>query len=133
MSDNDDLLSNDKIDKVAEYFKLKSTMKNLRNDLKDLKIQKDEYKELEELMKKVKPLREKLKEDETIKELTEKISLLKERGDLIKELIRIELLENALEEVKREGKKLKLVYILKELKDNEKEDDKKKPSRPVFR
>lgn len=74
-------------------------------------------------MKKVKELKEEVKNDETVKTLTEKLSVNKERMELLKELIRIELLESAQEEVKRNGRKLKIMNILKEMKD---EGDKKK-------
>ncbi len=118
----DDNLSDPNLDKVEEYFKIKGVMRTLRNDLKDHKIQMTEHEELEKLQKKVKELREKVKEDETVKELTEKLMTMKERMELLKELIRIELLETAKEEVKKDGRKLKLVSILKEMKD---EADKK--------
>jgi flagellar motor protein MotB len=120
---NDDLLTGSSVDKVEEYFKLKGVVRTLRNDLKDYKIQHPDNQELEKVNKKVKELREKIKEDETIKELNEKISVTKERVELVKELIRLELLENSQEEVKKNGRKLKLIYILKELKD---EEEKKK-------
>lgn len=113
----------DKLDKVEEYFRLKGVGRTLRNDLKDAKIQIDKTEEIEKLMKKVKELKEEVKNDETVKTLTEKLSVNKERMELLKELIRIELLESAQEEVKRNGRKLKIMNILKEMKD---EGDKKK-------
>lgn len=113
----DELLSNPNLNKVEEYFKLKGVIRTLRNDLKDYRAQKEEVRELEKLTKKSKELREKIKEDETIHELSEKISTSKERLDLIREMIRIELLETSREEVKHNGRKLKLVNILKEMKD----------------
>ncbi len=122
---NDDLLSNENLDKVEEYFKMKDAIRTLRNDLKDIKLQKPEIQELDKLQKKVKEIRDEIKEDENIKTLSEKISTTKERMDLLKELIRIDLLERAQEEVKRNGRKLKIVSILREMKD---EAEKKKPS-----
>lgn len=116
MSDNNSKASTDR---ATEYFELKEQMRALRADLKDFQVQHEDYKELEELNKKVKVLREKIKDNEDIKTLKSKIDQIKERMDLIKELIRIELIDTAQEEVIREGKKLKLVYILKEMKDNE--------------
>ena len=116
---NDDLLSNADLDKVEEYFKMKDAIRVLRNDLKDLKVQKAENQELEKLLKKVKELREDVKDDENIKTLAEKIMTMKERMDLLKELIRIELLDKAQEEVKRNGRKLRIVSILREMKDQE--------------
>ncbi len=118
-----DLLTNENLDKVEEYFKLKGVMRTLRNDLKDLKAQSEDYAELTKIVKKAKELRDKIKEDENIRNITEKLEVTKERAELLKELIRIELLETAQEEVKRNGRKLKIVNILKEMKD---EDDKKK-------
>lgn len=120
------------LNKVEEYFKQKGIIRTLRSDLKDHKAQMEEVQELEKLMKRVKELREKIKEDETVRNLTEKIQTTKERQDLLKELIRIDLLESGQEEVKHNGRKLKLVNNIKELKD---EDDKsvKRPNRPIFR
>ncbi|MBE2280690.1 MAG: hypothetical protein IAE91_09880 [Ignavibacteriaceae bacterium] len=123
---NDELLTAEGLDKVEEYFKMKDILRTLRNDLKDLKLQNPEVEELDKLSKRVKEIREKIKDDESIKALEEKISTSKERMDLIKELIRIDLLEKAQEEVKRNGRKLKVVSVLKEMKDGEGEGKKKK-------
>lgn len=123
---NDELLSVEGLDKVEEYFKMKDIMRNLRNDLKDLKLQNPDIEELDKLTKRVKEIREKVKEEESIKLLEEKISNSKERLDLLKELIRIDLLEKAQEEVKRNGRKLKVVSVLKEMRDGESEGKKKK-------
>lgn len=122
---NDDLLSNPNLDKVEEYFKLKGVIKTLRGDLKDIKDSLEAQIELEKLSKKTKELRDKVKGDETVFELSEKLSTTKERLELIKELIRIDLIETAQEEVKRDGKKLKLVHVLKEVKDDGKDEKKK--------
>jgi len=113
------MLSDENLDKVEEYFRLKGVMRTLRNDLKDHKAQMPDNQELDKLTKKVKELREKVKDDETVKTLTEKMQTTKERVELLKELIRIELLETAKDEVKRHGRKLKLVHILKEMKDQD--------------
>jgi len=126
-----DELSAENLDKVEEYFRLKDVSRTLRNDLKDLKIQMPETEELDKLNKKVKELRETIKNNENIRVLTEKIQGSKERMELLKELIRIELLESAQEEVKRNGRKLKIVNILREMKDEG--DKKKKPDRKFFR
>jgi predicted TIM-barrel fold metal-dependent hydrolase len=106
-------------DKVAEYFQLKNTAKTLRRDMKDLRTQHEDYEELEKLSKKVKELRDNIKNDQAIHELKEKIDQIKERMDLLKELIRVELIETAEEEVKKDGRKLKLVQVLKEMKEDE--------------
>ena len=122
---NDDLLTNTGIDKVEEYFKLKGVLKTLRNDIKDIKDSLEAQIELQKIQKKVKELRDRIKGDETIFELTEKLSATRERLDLIKELIRIDLIETAQQEVKKDGKKLKLVHILKEVKDDGKDEKNK--------
>lgn len=122
----EELLTVEGLDKVEEYFKMKDIMRNLRNDLKDLKLQNPDIEELDQLTKRVKEIREKVKEEESIKLLEEKISNSKERLDLLKELIRIDLLEKAQEEVKRNGRKLKVVSVLKEMRDGENEGKKKK-------
>lgn len=119
--DNDDLLANPNLDKVEEYFRLKDSLRVLRNDIKDIKLQQPEVQEMEQLMKKVKEIRENIKEEESIKNMTEKMQVVKERMDLLKEIIRIELLDKAQEEVKRNGRKLKIVSILREMKDDEKD------------
>lgn len=131
---NEDLLSDSNLDKVEEYFKTKDVIRTLRNDLKDSKLQKAESQELEKLLKKVKELREDIKEDETVKNLTEKIQGLKERMDLLKELIRIELLDKSQEEVKRNGRKLRIISILREMKDEEEAKKKSKfQGKSIFR
>ena len=134
MSDaKDDILQVSSMDKVDEYFKIKDSLKALRNDLKDHKVQMEEVKELDKVQKEVKKLREKIKEDETVHDLTEKIATVKERIDLVKELIRIDLLDGGQEEVKRNGRKLKLVSIIKEVKDTESKGKKAAPGGNIFR
>lgn len=120
------VLSDENLDKVEEYFRLKGVLRTLRNDLKDHKAQMPEHEELDKVSKRVKELREKIKDDETVKTLTEKTQTTKERLELIKELIRIELLETAREEVKRNGRKLKIINILREMKDQDDNKGKKK-------
>lgn len=105
------------VDNVTEYFQIKKTLKTLRADLKDLQVQHPKYEEVQKLAKKVKELRDEMNEEESLKALKEKISEQKERQDLLKELIRISLIENAEEAVKKEGRALKLIYVLKEIKD----------------
>lgn len=116
MRDKELNLLGEVVDKVDEYFKLKSTLKTLRTDLKDIQAQDEYYVELEKIMKRVKELREKIAGNKDIMDLKEKIQTTKERQDLIKELIRIELLDEGKEEVEKDDRKLKLLYILKELK-----------------
>lgn len=123
----DDLLTNENLDKVEEYFKLKDILRTLRNDIKDLKLQKPEVEELDKILKRAKEIRETIKDDDSIKALAEKIETGRERLDLLKELIRIDLLEKAQEEVKRNGRKLKVVSVLKEMKDGDENGGRKKP------
>lgn len=120
-------LEDPNLDKVEEYFRQKDVARTLRNDLKDLQLQFPETEELSKLLKRVKEIREKINDDDSIKALKEKLATTKERMDLLKELIRIELLEKAQDEVKRNGRKLKLVNNIKEFR-----DDGEKPRRKFF-
>ncbi len=104
-------------DKAKEYFKLKKQVSLLRADKKDLEAQHELYEESQKLAKQLKKLRDEIKDDEKIKEFSEKIKEIRERMDLLKEMIRIELIENSQEEVKEDGKVLKLIYVVKEAKD----------------
>lgn len=106
-------------DKVEEYFNAKKVLKTLRQDLKDITSQHEKYEDLQAINKKVKTIRDELNSDDEIRELKDKISFEKERMDLLKEMIRIELIENAEEKVVRDGKALKLIYIVKETKDED--------------
>jgi DNA-binding transcriptional regulator GbsR (MarR family) len=108
-------------DKKAEYFKLKRSVKVLRRDLKDLKEQHPDYDDLQALKKKVKELNDEIKNDEEIKEIGEKVKEITERMNLLKEMIRIEMIENGENEMEFDGKILKLVYVLKEGKNNDKD------------
>lgn len=126
MKDGETNLLGEVVDKVEEYFKLKGVLRTLRADLKDIQAQDEYYTELEKIMKRAKELREKIAGNEDIMNLKEKIQTTKERQDLLKELIRIELLEEGKEEVEKDDRKLKLLYILKELK-NENRGKKHEP------
>lgn len=112
-------LNDENPDKVDEYFQTKNVIRTLRSDLKDIKANHPDALEIEKLNKQLKQLRERVKNTEEVKILTEKIATLTERLELIKEIIRVELIQLEKEEVKHEGKKLKLVQILKEMKDEE--------------
>lgn len=105
--------------KLEEYFQTKETLKTLRSDLKTLKEEHSDFKELEELNKQVKGLREKINNDENVRTISDKIATLKERITLLKEIIKIELKETEATEVKMNGRKLKIVEVLKEVKDEE--------------
>ena len=106
-------------DRVEEYFELKETIKTLRGDLKDLKEQHLDWEEFQEVSQKVKELRDNLKHDENIQLVTEKIATLKERMEMIKEIIKAEMIELEQIEVKKDGRKLKIVQVLKEMKDED--------------
>lgn len=105
--------------KLEEYFKTKETLKTLRNDLKDLKEEHPDFEEMEEFSKQLKEVREKINNDENIRIISDKISTLKERTDLLKEIIKMELKETEVTEVKMNGRKLKIVEVLKEMKDED--------------
>lgn len=105
--------------RVEEYFQIKKTLRLLRRDLREHTEDHDNYDEMKELNEKVKKLREKIKDEESIRALKEKIDTLKERQDLIKEIIKVELMETGQPEVKAEGRKLKLIEVLKDIKDEE--------------
>lgn len=126
MKDGETNLLGEVVDKVEEYFKLKGVLRTLRADLKDIQAQDEYYTELEKIMKRAKELKEKIAGNEDIMNLKEKIQTTKERQDLLKELIRIELLEEGKDEVERDDRKLKLLYILKELR-NENRGKKQAP------
>ncbi len=113
----DDDNTQDYASSVEEYFEIKGTIKTLRDDLKELKENHDDFEELEALNKKVKELRANIKNNEDIRIVEEKLSDLKERQNLLKEIIKVQLVEMNQEEVKQDGRKLKIVQVLKEMKD----------------
>lgn len=106
-------------DRVEEYFQLKDSLRTFRNDLKDLKESQPDFEELKKLVEKTKTLRQRLTNNEDIAILQDKVDGIKERMDLIKEIIKTELIESQQEEVKHNGRKLRLVQVIKELRDQE--------------
>lgn len=106
-------------ERTAEYFQIKQTLKTLRGDLKDLKEEHPEYEDLKKLTEKAKKIRDKIKTNQDIHLINDKIEQLKDRSDLIKEIVKQQLLDGGLEEVKGEYKSLKLVKILKEVKNED--------------
>lgn len=106
-------------DKATEYFQIKKTLKVLRGDLKQIKEDHEDFDELKRLKEKSKLLTKRIKDSEDVRILEDKIGMLRERQDLIKEIIKAELMEAEEEEIKRDGRKLKLVPTLKEMKDEE--------------
>lgn len=119
MSDTDHQVS-ESGDKPSEYFQLKKALKTIRRDIKDLKETHPRWNELKKINESAKEIRDEIKEEEEIKILDEKAKGIKERIELMKEMIRIELIENSENEVKQDGKVLKLVYVLKETKEDDK-------------
>ncbi len=105
--------------RVEEYFEAKKTLKNLRRDLKEIKENHPEFDELKQITEKAKIVRTKIKDDEEIKVLEEKTAGLKDRMDLLKEIIRAEMIEEDRTEITQDGQKLKLVPILKEIKEEQ--------------
>lgn len=108
----------DGVDRVEQYFELKELAKTLRQDIKDMKEQHDDWEELQELKKQVKDINENIKGMEDIRIVDEKLKGVKEKMGLIKEIIMTELIETGAEEVKKDGRKLKLVQTIKEMKDD---------------
>lgn len=104
--------------KLEEYEKVKQAIKLLRRDLKEYGEEHDLYDEMNQMKKKLKQMKDTVKEDPRIKEANEKIKELKERFDLLKEMIKMELIETKSIEVKIKDKKLKLVYVLKEVQED---------------
>ncbi len=115
-------LSDDNPDKVEEYFSTKRVIKDLRAELKEFKENHKDALEAEKINKQLKLLRDKIKNQTEIKILTDKIANLTERLELLKEIIKVQLLELEVEEIKHEGRKLKLVKVLKEMRDQEEAD-----------
>jgi hypothetical protein len=111
--------SDESPDKSKEYFDLKQQLKLIRGDVRDLKTQHERWQELEAINKKAKEIRDEIKESDGIRELEEKAKAIKERMELMKEIIRIQLIENHEVEIKQDGKVLKLVYVLKEAKEED--------------
>lgn len=107
---------------VEEYFKIKRMLKELNGDLRDFKKNHDLHEEIEEFAKKLKKMRNDLMSEQVIVDLKEEIDSAKERLGLLKEIIRQEMLDEGTDEVPFEGRKIKLVQVMKEVKDEESGD-----------
>jgi len=92
-------------DKVEEYLKTKEAIKTFREDLKELKEEHENFDEAEELAKQLKILRQNINNDENVRIISDKIATLKERLDLLKEIIKVQLKESEQKEIKRDGRK----------------------------
>ncbi|RMD76920.1 hypothetical protein D6810_02555 [Candidatus Dojkabacteria bacterium] len=112
-------------EKFDEYCKLKEVVKTLNTDLKNLISNHERYQEWQDLSREVKKLAELIKEDEEVRLLKEKIATTKERIELLKEIIRIDLIENGKEEITKNGIKLKLISVIKEVKQENNKKTKK--------
>jgi len=112
-------LNDENPDKVDEYFTTKRVIKDLRAELKEFKESHEEYLEADKLSKKLKNLRDKINNQTEVRILSEKIATLTERLELLKEIIKVQLIELEQEEIKHDGRKLKLVKVLKEMRDGE--------------
>lgn len=105
--------------RVEEFYELKDSLKTFRADLKELKEQHEDTEELLKLAEKAKTLRQRIANSEDIMAIQDKVSTVKERMDLLKEIIKTELIESGQEEIKSNGRKFKIVQILKEMKEEE--------------
>ncbi|MBD3280139.1 hypothetical protein GF389_01270 [Candidatus Dojkabacteria bacterium] len=112
-------LDEENTNRIEEYFKTKEAIKTFRKDLKDLKDNHEDAENLKSLSEEVKNLRAKINNTEDIRIISDKISGLKERMDLLKEIIYSELKETDEKEVKMNGRKLAIIEVLKEMKDEE--------------
>lgn len=106
-------------EKVNEYFHLKSAVKDMRQELRGLREEHPDNEELKQVAEKAKRLRLKIKEDEKIGSIQRDVDTANERMKLLKEIIKANLLQNNLEEIKYEGRVLKLVPQLKDVRDVE--------------
>jgi DNA-binding transcriptional regulator GbsR (MarR family) len=99
---------------VQEYFKVKKVVKDFNADLRDYKKEHELTPRIEELKKELKKLKTELAVDKMVMDMKEDLDSSKERMTLLKDIITQEMLETGQEEVFYEGKKLRLVKLLKE-------------------
>ena len=102
---------------VKEYFKVKRTLKELNADLRDAKKNHVMQEELEEVNKKVKQLRKELMSDPIVLDLKDEVDVLKERFSLLKDIIKQEMIDQKTDEVQFEGRKIKIIQVMKEVRD----------------
>lgn len=114
---DDDKQAVESADKAGEYFQLRRALKDMRAELRALREEHPDTEELKQLTEKAKRLRLKIREDEQISKLQRDIETANERSKLLKEIIKAELIETEQDEVVRDGRKLKLVREIKEMKD----------------
>lgn len=99
--------------KVDEYFELRDQIRTIKADLKDLIDNHDNTERIEELKKEMKELKEQMKEDEGITAIQDKIKDLKERQDLLKEIILVEMKESGQEKIEYKGNEIIIAENLK--------------------
>ncbi len=80
-------------EKLKEYFEVKGQIKTIREDLKDMIDNHPATEVIEKLKKELKEKRETINDEEDISLIKEKIKGLKERSDLLKEIIMAEMKE----------------------------------------
>lgn len=100
--------------KLEEYLRLKSFLKDLRRDFKDIIDQDDDMQKANDMQKELKKLREKIYDKNDIAEIKLQISATQEKMKLLKEIIKayLELLPD--EQATRDGIKFQLIRVLKE-------------------
>lgn len=99
---------------LEEYFKLKRLLKELRADLKAETENHDLTEEIKEINLKVKKLRKDLNADPVITDIKDEIDTNKERFDLLKDIIKQEMIDSEVETVEFEGRSINLVKVMKE-------------------
>ncbi len=119
-NDNEDIVEMTAESRLEEFFSLQQLARTLRKELRDLKCQSEFFNEWEELTRKATELSKKMKEEDNIKYIKEKLSNVKERIGLITELIKLDMIKNGKEEIEKNGKKLKILTVVKEVKNNKK-------------
>ena len=105
--------------KYLDSIELKEGLKTLKGDKQDILENLEGYEEYEQKKKELKVLKDTIDNLEDVRIITEKISTLKERMDLLKEIIKAELIEMNASEIKKDGRKLKIMQILKEMKNED--------------
>ncbi len=106
---------------VEEYFKLKKSIKELNGDIRDAQKNHALAEEIEEASKKLKEARAHLSSDPMITDLKEEVDAMKERFNLIKDIIKQELIDEGQDRVEYDGRVISLVKVMKEGKDEEEE------------
>ncbi len=99
--------------RLDEYFEIKDTVSTLRADLKDFVDNHPMTEKINELKKELKGLKEELADDDGYVAIKGKIKGLKDRQDLIKEIILAEMKESGVKTVKHGENEIVIVESLK--------------------